>query len=133
MKMVLAAASVLLCGLSSAQAAPADPVKEYAQMLHHGAFMCKVQQDTYEVAVQYHSDKQGDLSDKLGACIGEYSQKAKEGLPSAVKSAKNEAVRTSLKNLYTEWAAYFGNFDHLSESRYERAESALETELLLAN
>ncbi|WP_395598608.1 hypothetical protein AB4P95_05630 [Pseudomonas sp. A1437] len=133
MKMFLAVVSIALVGLSPAQAAPADPVKEYAELLHHGAFMCKVQQDTYDVAKRYQSATQNQDRDKVMSCYQEYSTQAKTGLPAALKAAKNDAVRTALKNLYTDWAAYFGEFDRLSESRYEHSESALETELLIDN
>lgn len=133
MKMFLAVASIALVGLQSAQAAPTDPVKEYAQLLHHGAFMCKLQQDTYETSRRYQAASQAQDREKAMSCLQEYSEKAQSGLSVAMKAAKTDAVRTAVKNLYTDWKAYFGDFDRVSESRYEHSESALETELLIAN
>jgi len=130
MKNLVGALAMASFGMSVAHAEPADPVKSYAQLLHHGAFMCKLESENYDAAVRYQSAKQGDIGEKVGACIREYSVKAKEGLPVAIKAAKNDAVKTAIKTLYTDWNAYFGEFDRLSESRYERSESALQTELL---
>lgn len=129
-KATLALLFALVSSVLCAQEPAGKAERDYAGMLQHGAFSCKLKSGLYDAAMSYQSPKQDMARDELMSCIREYADQARSGLPIAVKAAKSEQVKSALKNLYTEWSAYFGKFDSVSESRYERADSALRTELL---
>lgn len=112
------------------------PEWQYANLLYEGEFTCRLKNDTYQAAVRYQSTKQDAARDDYMACIHEFSAKAQAGLPIAIKSAKNEQVKSRIKELYSSWDAYFGEFQGpgagASKSKYENARAALKAELVSA-
>lgn len=112
------------------------PEWQYANLLYEGVFTCSTKYDTYQVSVNYGSNKQPGLRDEYMSCIHEFSEKAQSQLPKALKSARNDAVRAKVKDLYSSWDAYFGSFAGpgagSSKSKYENARAALKTELVAA-
>lgn len=108
---------------------PSDPLSEYANLLKHAAFECKLKKTLYESAMRLNPQEQDKRREEEMACIRANSAKAREGLKTALAAARTEPVRVAVQDLYTNWRAYFGDYDPLSEARYKRSEAALRTEV----
>ncbi|MCK8688237.1 hypothetical protein, partial [Pseudomonas umsongensis] len=81
--------------------------------------------------ISYGSPKQVQYREEYMLCVREWSEKAQAGLSPAVQSAKSDAVKVAIKDLYASWKAYFSTLrPGLAKNQYQNARGKLEAELL---
>ncbi|MDG9887169.1 hypothetical protein [Pseudomonas juntendi] len=128
MKKVTFAVLLSASALANADALqPSNPLADYADLLKHAAFECKLKKSLYESAVRLNPQEQDKRRDEEMACIRANSAKARDGFKAALASAMTEPARLAVQDLYTNWRAYFGDYEPLSEARYKRSDAALRT------
>ncbi|MCM2461079.1 hypothetical protein HGO40_11365 [Pseudomonas sp. CG7] len=110
------------------------PEWQYANVLYEGVFTCKLKSDNSRAATNLGSAHQDRARSEYMQCHKEFSEKAQEGLPKAVKAARTESVKTAIKDLYTAWGVYFDNLSGpgsaVAKNSYETARNRLKTELI---